>query len=66
MTLQQFALFLARHSCGPSSMNPMFKFWLDMYTAPLLNNPQKKGYETGSRNHKNPKTTYSGKSSLKK
>ena len=41
MNLQQFALFWQDILAGPSSMNPMFKFWFDLYTAPLLNNPQK-------------------------
>ena len=50
MTPQQFALFWQAVFAGPSSMNPMFKFWLDLYTAPLLNDPQindaRRGRET--------------------
>ena len=47
MTPQQFALFWQAVFAGPSSMNPMFKFWLDLYTAPLLNDPREKDMGRG-------------------
>ena len=55
MTPQQLALFWQAVFAGPSSMNPMFKFWLDLYTAPLLNNPRENDTGHGRESTKIPK-----------
>lgn len=47
MTPQQFAHFWQAVFAGQSNMNPMFKFWLDLYTAPLLNKPREKDARRG-------------------
>ena len=43
MTLEQLALYTRCIFAGPAAVNPMFKFWLDLWTAPHLTEHRGRG-----------------------
>jgi hypothetical protein len=47
MTPQQVALFMRAMFAGPASMNPMFRFWLDITTKPFIEDHRGKGERRG-------------------